>query len=275
MTTIIHHPPSTIPIIPTIRRMNAQPESEPPQPMRETLPVSGSSGSMCASVPGPTGRPEVIHLATIMAWFRAVLETHQIRYYGIPSDQATQWSQQFIGQWALPQELSGRDFRLLVARFLHRFVAAQQFIAAGQFLSPSATGISASDLAAWEQTEARMQAAARQFSVAWARGILTECLMRMARHCRASHQWPTWVGFESVHVRPLVDRAQPLPYAEFARRFGLRSPAEAEKLLRQGRQMFGQFLRSVVAEYSRHRREVEKEIRELQAILYRSASKSA
>ena len=79
-----------------------------------------------------------------------------------------------------------------------------------------------------------------------------------------------WEVFQCRILKPLFEEAEPVPYAVFMKTFGLHSPSQACNLLISAKRMFGRFLHSVIAEYAVDEEEVEAEIQQLKAILFRA-----
>ncbi len=213
-----------------------------------------------------TAQLRAVSPASVMVYCRATLEAYLARHYRVTEEQAARWLRRFIEEKRYPEERSGGGFRDQLARSLHRFI--------GQQLAPrrqARNALAQRDLGgpAALATSLGGSRAAREFSVAWARGVLTECLRRMKRYCQASNQLLVWQVFENRVLQPMLHHVEPLAYAEFVHRFGLRSPSEATRVLLMGRQMFGQFLRSVVADYAETGPQVEVEIGELKGLLNR------
>lgn len=108
---------------------------------------------------------------------------------------------------------------------------------------------------------------ATAYTLAWARQVLTEAMRRMEQTCREDGRLDLWEVFAARVIEPLLHHAEPLPYDQLVKRFGLASPLQAANLLVTAKRLFTRALRSVVAEYARDQEEVDEEIRELRAIL--------
>ena len=91
----------------------------------------------------------------------------------------------------------------------------------------------------------------------------------MERHWQVAARKDVWGVFDCRILKPLFEETAPLAYEELVARFGLQSPAQASNLLITAKRMFGRFLRSVIAEYSADEAEIEAEIEELKAVLFR------
>jgi hypothetical protein len=205
----------------------------------------------------------------VLVCCQASLEAYLTRCYRVTEEQATIWLGKFMAAKLFPMDCSGSAFRAALGKSLHRF-AGQQLRSKREGRIRAANRLTLAEPICTEGWPVARTHAIREFNVAWARGILTEALRRMKRHCQASDQAKVWRVFENRILQPMLGAAAPPAYLEFIRRFGLRSPSEASRLLLLGRQMFGQFLRTVVTDYSRTPRQVEEEIRELKTLLYLS-----
>jgi hypothetical protein len=105
------------------------------------------------------------------------------------------------------------------------------------------------------------------FDVLWARQLLARAIDRVQEECRVKRREDLWLVLQDRVLGPAIDDVPPMPYDEFVKRFGLKSPSEASNLLITAKRMFIRILRETVRETVADEREVEAEIRELKRIL--------
>ncbi len=245
--------------------MNAHVEDQAGARLRGVFPEWQADGRTLS-----TARVRAVSPASVMVYCRATLEAYLARHYRVTEEQAANWLRRFIGEKRYPEERSGSVFRSKLGKALHRYIR-QQLVPRRQARNGLAQGDLGEPAALPGATGLGGRRTAREFNVAWARGVLTECLRRMKRYCQASNQLLVWQVFENRVLQPMLHHVEPLAYAEFVNQFGLRSPSEATRVLLLGRQMFGQFLRSVVADYAETGQQVEAEISELKSVLNRAS----
>jgi RNA polymerase sigma-70 factor (ECF subfamily) len=213
-------------------------------------------------------------LATLLCRYLPVLKVHLASQYRVPEDQASDWLQSFVLKKVLERDLIAQadrnrgKFRTFLLRSLHNFVIQQIRHEQAGKRSPAEPHVPIHDLQENEMAEIVTQTA-ESFDVAWARGVLAETIQRMERHCQVTDRKDVWGVFECRILKPLFEEAEPMEYEELVAQFGLHSPAQASNLLITAKRMFGRFLRSVIAEYAGTEEEIEAEIEELKAVLFR------
>jgi RNA polymerase sigma-70 factor (ECF subfamily) len=106
--------------------------------------------------------------------------------------------------------------------------------------------------------------------VAWARSVLGEAVRRMRAHCESSNRPEVWGVFELRVLRPALEGIDAADYGKLIVQFNLQSPSQAFNVLATAKRMFVRLLREVVSEYVCDEREVDEELRELQAALAES-----
>jgi len=105
------------------------------------------------------------------------------------------------------------------------------------------------------------------FDKAWARQVLSRAITRFRGECASEEKSLYGQVFECRILAPILEGAEPVPYAELMRRFGFRSPSHASNTLVTAKRMFARALKDVVLEYVDDEAEAEAEIEELHAIL--------
>jgi hypothetical protein len=91
----------------------------------------------------------------------------------------------------------------------------------------------------------------------------------MQAECKRKDRPDLWGLFKAQVYGPIMDGDEPMPYEQVVSRFQLQSPTEANNRLGTARRMFRRALRAVVAEYTDGEEAVERELRDLQAIVGR------
>lgn len=87
------------------------------------------------------------------------------------------------------------------------------------------------------------------FDVAWAREALAEALRRTQNNFRASGRDDLWDVFNSRIVKPTLEDAEPIAYAELVRRHGYTTWKQAANALITAKRRFEQALREVLREH--------------------------
>jgi DNA-directed RNA polymerase specialized sigma24 family protein len=214
-------------------------------------------------------------LATLLCRYYPVLKSSLARQYRVTEEQAADWLQSFVLEKVLQRDLFSRanrnhgKFRTFLLRSLNNFVIQQMRHARANKRAPTEQMLSIHDL---EEMDLVGIASPQidSFDVAWAKGVLAETVQRMERYCQTSDQMIIWEVFQCRLLKPLFEEAEPVPYEEFIKKFGLQSPTQAMNLLITGKRIFGRFLHSVIGEYAVGEKEVEAEIQDLKAILFRA-----
>jgi DNA-directed RNA polymerase specialized sigma24 family protein len=214
-------------------------------------------------------------LESVLVRYLPVLKAHVVMQYRVSEDQAADWLQSFVLKKVLEKNLIAHadqnrgKFRSFLIRALHNFIIQQIRRAQTEKRCPAGAMMPLDEVSERDMTQVddpRIEG----FDVAWARGILAETIQRMEKQCAESGRADVWGVFECRILKPIFEDVEPLPYEKLVARFNLQSPAHASNFLITAKRMFSRFLRSVVAEYARDAREVEEEIQELKAILFRS-----
>ena len=104
--------------------------------------------------------------------------------------------------------------------------------------------------------------------MAWARYLLSESLKLVEKRCVDTQRADIWGVFECRILRPLFEQCDPVPYAQLAKRFNLRSAKQATLLLITAQRIFGRSLRAVIGEHAKDKQGVESGIQGLKAILF-------
>lgn len=119
-------------------------------------------------------------------------------------------------------------------------------------------------------------AAAEEFSLEWARAVLTETLRRMEIDCKDPTQDQPrrtyiWELFRIRLIDPIFHDAPQMPYDKLVERFGLKSPTDASNTLLSGKRIFKSHLERVIREYAGQDAAAAIELRELEEFLQRLA----
>jgi DNA-directed RNA polymerase specialized sigma24 family protein len=214
-----------------------------------------------------------IALESVLVRYLPILKGHVAMQYRVPEEQAEDWVQSFVLKKVLEKDLIAQadqrrgKFRTFLLRALHNFIIQQIRRDQASKRSPAGESIQIDDLT--EQDLAKIvEKHSEAFDVAWARGVLVETVQRMERQCAAAGRTDVWGVFECRILKPMFEETEPLPYEQLVERFGLQSPAQASNVLITAKRMYGRILRSVVAEYAKDEKEVEREITDLKGILY-------
>ncbi len=217
-------------------------------------------------------------LETVLSRYLPILKEYLIHRYSVSEDQAADWLQSFVLEKVMEQDLIAQAdhnrgrFRTFLLRSLQNYVIQQMRRQNASKRCPTAGLVSLEEV-----TEGALPMAPERgqesFDVGWARGVLAECLKRMEQHCVHTHRLDIWGIFQCRILDPLLEDKPPLPYEELVHRFKLRCPSQASNLFITAQRLFARSLRSVIAEYAKDPEEVESEIRELKAILFRASDR--
>ncbi len=214
-------------------------------------------------------------LESVLVRYLPVLKGHVAMQYRVSEEQAEDWIQSFVLKKVLEKDLIAQadqrrgKFRTFLLRALHNFIIQQMRREQASKRCPAGESIQIDDLT--EQDLAKIvEQQSEAFDVAWARGVLMETVQRMERQCVATGRSDVWGVFECRILKPMFEQTEPLPYEQLVEQFGLQSPAQASNVLITAKRMYSRILRSVIAEYARDDKEVEREISDLKGILYRA-----
>src|SRR3984957_11677700 len=122
-------------------------------------------------------------------------------------------------------------------------------------------------------------AAADEFSLEWARAVLSETLRRMEADCKdPAQEQPRrtyiWDMFRIRLIDPIFRDAPQLPYDQLVERFGLKSPTDASNTLLSGKRIFKSHLERVIREYAGQDAAAAVELRELESFLEHLAKRA-
>lgn len=216
-------------------------------------------------------------LGKVLAGYLPVLRHHLMTQFRVSEDQASDWVQSFVLQKVLEQNLIAHadqrrgKFRSFLLQALNNFVIQQLRYARSSLRSATTDPVPLEDVA--EFTLGVVQDyEGETFDIAWARTVLARTLEQMKSYCLHSAQAEVWSVFETRLIKPLMDGGKPPAYEQLVAAFGLKSPSQASNLLTTGKRLFGRMIRSVIAEYAGSESDVEREIQDLKAVLYRASS---
>ena len=161
-------------------------------------------------------------------------------------------------------------FRTYLLASLNNFVASQMR-AQGRFKRAPRMRLPLEEAAAVVDAGVAARPAAA-FDVEWARQVLSQAIDEMAAECRAGARPDVWAVFEARILLPVLEDAEPVPYAVLVATHGFASPAQASNVLVTGIRMFVRTLRRVIGAYARDDAEVDDEIEDLRRILSRSSA---
>jgi DNA-directed RNA polymerase specialized sigma24 family protein len=116
------------------------------------------------------------------------------------------------------------------------------------------------------------------FDLRWAQMVIAEALDRLERACNhpgrpQPHTSHIWEVFRLRTLDPLFKSAQPAPYHELIKTFGLRSPTEGTNMLLSAKRMFKRHLEEVISEYSGSDNAAKSELEVLTQFVERLAKK--
>lgn len=105
------------------------------------------------------------------------------------------------------------------------------------------------------------------FDRAWTTQLVHQALEIMQADCAASGRTDLWEMFRARVAAPLLEDAEPEPYAELVERLGLQTPRQAINLLATAKRAYARALRCAVQRYVTDEAEVEAELAALRASL--------
>lgn len=231
------------------------------------------------SVVHAAGQPESplkrVALGTVLAVYLPVLRTHLVSQFRVNEDQANDWLQSFVLEKVLEKNLiaeadsrRGR-FRSFLLRALNNFVIGQLRKNQAGKRCPVGESIQLDDVGDEDLAEVSSRGN-DSFDLSWARNVLAQALERMQRQCAGDERAPIWRVFEARILGPLLEESEPVPYEALVAELQLDSVTQATNYLVTAKRMFNRVLREVIAEYSADPQEIEAEIRDLKAILFKS-----
>jgi DNA-directed RNA polymerase specialized sigma24 family protein len=107
----------------------------------------------------------------------------------------------------------------------------------------------------------------RALDLDWARQTLAMAVERMREECRGKDRRDLWDVFSCRILEPALDQAPVPSYETLVSRFGFESPTQASNLLITARRNIRRALEGVVRDTVADESQVEREIRDLKAIL--------
>ncbi len=178
-----------------------------------------------------------------------------LRYKGLAPEQAEDLIQDFMLEILDRRLLSNADpkrgkLRTLLLTALDRFAITQHRRTTAAKRSPERMS-SLEDLQA-DRLAAAADSPAEAFDRAWCLDVLAQALTRMQRECEANAQAVRWRVFEQRILGPLLDET-PLPaYHDVAQANGLVDGKAAMNQLVSAKRQFARQLRQVIREYITH-----------------------
>ncbi len=213
-------------------------------------------------------------LGELLDRYLPALRAHLVYTMRVHPDQADDLIQGFVADKILQGDLIARarrdrgKFRTLLLTALERYAISEFRRVTSVRRAPSGGPlVSLESMPPDADASAAMPAASTDFDLAWIREIVSETLRRVEHDCRTSGRVHYWLLFQNRVVQPILEGLQPEPYAEMVVRLGFVSPVQAANALFTVKRMFERTFRSVVWEYTGSEPDVDKEIRELRAIL--------
>jgi len=212
-------------------------------------------------------------LGELLTRYLPALRAHLLHGKRLPPEDADDLLQEFVAAKILEKELLGRAdaelgrFRTFLLISLDRFLIDRFREDGARKRSPGegrlrVLGDEAGQLPANQPSDA--------FDLAWARNVIDQTVQVMRAECESSGREDVWGVFECRLLGPMLHGAEPIPYEDLVKRFGLQSPSQASNLLMTAKRVFARALRAVVGEYARESDEIEAEIRELMEVLARA-----
>ncbi len=212
-------------------------------------------------------------LGQLLERYLPALKTHLICRRRLTADQADDLLQKFIAEKVLQGNLIERadrergKFRTFLLTSLERFWISeirkeQAACRAPDIATPTPLHELLDRLPAPGTTDV-----AAEYNLAWAREVIQQTLARVETECRTSGRPHFWTLFECRVLNPIFNHQPVEPYSALMARLDFASPIQAASALSTVKRMFRRCLRDVVGEYAADEKEVDDEIRELNAIL--------
>lgn len=204
------------------------------------------------------------------------LRAHLVAHKGIAPARADDLLQEFLANKVLRDGLiaearpeRGR-FRTFLLTVLDRFMASEHRKERAKKRSADASVLLDEGADVPDAASTRSD----RFDVEWARALLSQALATMERECQSTGRPDVWGVFETRILKPMLEHAEPLPYAQLVERYGLRSPAQASNVLMTGKRTFARILRGLIAEYEPDESRVDEEIADLHEVFARAGRAS-
>ncbi len=212
-------------------------------------------------------------LGELLERYLPALKAHLMYGRRLKPDRADDLIHSFIAEKILEGELLGRadrdrgKFRTFLLTALDRYTISQFRKEQAARRSPGEGAMMALDeVADWVEDDAATPRTSA-YDLAWIREIIHETLRRVERECTGSGRESYWRIFEARVANPILHGAAPEPYDRIVGRLGFPTPMQASNALITVKRMFERQFRAVIREYVGDEKEVEEEIRELNAIL--------
>ena len=208
-----------------------------------------------------------VALARVLARYAPAMRAHLVRRKGLREQDAEDCVQSFVAVKFLEQNLVAQarkergKFRTFVLTALDRFLVSEHRREAAAKRGGQATVVP------FEPTLGHDGVVDDPFEVDWAEQVVRAAVSQMKERCHQMGRPDIWGVFEARVVRPTLESAQPLEYADLVKSFGFRSPDQASNILMTAKRMFLRVLREIVGEYAASEEEIEAEIGELMAAL--------
>src|SRR5688572_6311922 len=217
-------------------------------------------------------------LAEVLRRYRPALFRYLAVGRRIDANDADDLLQGFISSEILERHLVARAqpdrgrFRALLLTALDRYVSRNRRSARALKRAPE-RAVSLDDLTPASGPADAGPGPSEAFDVAWGRQVIAQALENMRRECEASRRPDLWAVFEGRVLAPTLEGAEPVPYEELVRRFGLQTPRQASNAVITAKRMFARHLAAVVGEYA-GADEVEAEVEDLVRVLSRCGAAS-
>lgn len=214
-------------------------------------------------------------LDNLLTRYSRPLKRHLAAKYNLAEDRVEDLLQEFVLQRVILQELFGKAdsargrFRTFVLSSLDNFVSNQIRKERALKRSPEGGHVTFHDLPSSEEPCSEA-GGGESLDVAWARAVLWEAMVRMKRECERQGRLRTWEVLSGRLLRPTLLDEAPMPYDQLVSKLGHDSPAHLYKALNSAKEMLGQMVRRVIAEYAMNAAEVDSELRDWKVIFTES-----
>lgn len=206
--------------------------------------------------------------------YRPALVAHLMYAWRLPHDQAEDLLHNFVANKVLMGNFLSHanrklgKFRTFLLTSLDRYAISyfRKEHAARRSPGPAAI-LSLNDLADRAEKSSGTNSTSIAFDMAWIREIINETLRRVKHDCDNSGRAHYWALLEDRIVNPVLHGDKPSPYAQLVVRLGFVSPIQAACALVTTKRMFERTFRAIIRDYAGDDGEVDREIKELYAIL--------
>jgi len=210
----------------------------------------------------------------LLTLYRPALLAHLSHAWRVPRDQSEDLLHDFVVKKILLGDLltcadrRRGKFRTFLLTSLDRFTVSSFRRQHAARRCPGKTAIlSLDELANRLENSAGEHLPSVFFDVAWIREIINETLRRVRSVCEDSGRAHYWSLLEDRLVNPILYGATPSPYARLVSKLGFSSPLQAACALVTVKRMFERTFRAIILDYSGDEGGVDREIKELYAIL--------